>query len=106
MNRLRTLLVDGFLLALPLGGAAFLLVKVIELLSKLLAPARRLLPEGRWFGIAAVEIAAIVVLLILLLILGVFAVPCSVAASPQASRTSCSARYRAISSSRPLHPTL
>ena len=73
MNRLRGLLVDGFLLALPLGAAAFLSVKVIELLGKLLAPAARLLPEGRWFGIAAVEIAAIVVLVIILLILGLFA---------------------------------
>jgi uncharacterized membrane protein len=73
MNRLRSLLVDGLLLALPLGAAAFLSVKVIELLRKLLAPAARLLPEGRWIGIAAVEILAIVVLLILLLILGLFA---------------------------------
>lgn len=73
MNRLRGLLVDGFLLALPLGAAAFLSVKVVELFSKLLAPAARLLPDGRWFGIAAVEIAAIVVLLILLMILGLFA---------------------------------
>ena len=72
-NKLRDLLVDGLLLALPLGAAAFLLHRVIGLLSKLLVPAAHLLPEGRWFGIAAIEMAALVVLLLALLILGVFA---------------------------------
>ena len=72
-NKLRDLLVDGLLLALPLGAAAFLLHRVIGWLSKLLVPVARLLPEGRWFGIAAIEIAAVVVLLLALLILGVFA---------------------------------
>ena len=72
-NKLRDLLVDGLLLALPLGAAAFLLHKVIGLLSKLLVPVAHLLPEGRWFGIAAIEMAALVVLLLALLILGVFA---------------------------------
>jgi len=72
-NKLRDLLVDGLLLALPLGAAAFLLHKVIGLLSKLLVPVAKLLPEGRWFGIAAIEMAALVVLLLVLLILGVFA---------------------------------
>ena len=55
-NKLRDLLADGLLLALPLGAAAFLLHKVIGLLSKLLVPVAKLLPEGRWFGIAAIEI--------------------------------------------------
>jgi uncharacterized membrane protein len=72
-NRLRDLLVDGLLFALPLGAAAYLLHSAIGLLSKLLVPAQRLLPEGRWFGIAAVELAAFVVLLLILLLLGAFA---------------------------------
>lgn len=72
-NRFRDLLADGALLALPLGAAAYLLIKVVGLLSKLLAPATHLLPNGRWFGIAAVEIAAFGVLLLALLALGVFA---------------------------------
>ena len=38
MNRLRDLAVDGALLALPLGAVAYLLHKVIGLLSELLAP--------------------------------------------------------------------
>jgi uncharacterized membrane protein len=61
------------MLALPLGAAAYLLYKVIGLLSKLLMPATHLLPEGQWFGIAAVEIAALIVLLLALLLLGAFA---------------------------------
>jgi uncharacterized membrane protein len=73
MKRIRELLADGLLLALPLGAAAFLLHKVIGLLGRALAPAAHLLPNGRWFGIAAVEVAAFVVLLLILLVLGLIA---------------------------------
>jgi uncharacterized membrane protein len=73
IRRLLDLLVDGVFLALPLGAAAFLLHKVVGLLALLLAPATHLLPNGRWFGIAAVEFAAILVLIVVLLVLGVFA---------------------------------
>jgi len=72
MKRLRELLLDGILLALPLGAAAFLLHRVIGLLARLLIPVAHLLPEGRWLGIAAVEIAAGLVLLVALLVLGAF----------------------------------
>ena len=72
-NRLRDLLIDGLLLALPLGAAGYLLHKVIGLLIDVLAPVAHLLPNGRWFGIAAVEVTAIGLLLLLLVILGVFA---------------------------------
>jgi len=73
MNRIRDLLADGLLLALPLGAAVYLLHKVIGLLSKLLVPVAHLLPNGRWFGIAAIELAALIVLLLALLLLGMFA---------------------------------
>lgn len=73
MARYRDLLVDGIFLALPLGAAAFLIFKAIGLFIRLLAPAMHLLPDGRWFGIAAVELAAILLLLLALLVLGVFA---------------------------------
>jgi uncharacterized membrane protein len=73
MGRLRDLLIDGALLALPIGAAAYLLYKAIVLLKRLLAPVAHLLPEGHFFGIAAVEIAAFVVLLLALAALGVFA---------------------------------
>ncbi len=73
MNRLRDLLVDGALLALPLGAAAYLLYKVIGLLKKLLTPVALLLPEGNWSVLAVVEIAAVCVLLLALVLLGVFA---------------------------------
>lgn len=67
IKRLRDLLVDGVLLALPLGAAAYLLYKVISLLIRLLAPVSHLLPGARWFGIAAVA-----VLLVALVLLGAF----------------------------------
>lgn len=73
IKQLRDLLIDGALLALPLGAAAYLLYKAISLLIRLLAPVANLLPEGRWFGIAAAEIAAVAVLLITLVLLGAFA---------------------------------
>lgn len=73
MRRLRDLLADGVLLALPLGAAAFLLVKVIGLLKKLLLPVAHLLPNGHLLGIAFIEIAAVIVLLLALLLLGVLA---------------------------------
>ncbi len=73
MAKYRDLLVDGIFLALPLGAAAFLIFKAIGLFIRLLAPAMHLLPDGRWFGIAAVELAAILLLLLALLVLGVFA---------------------------------
>lgn len=73
MSRLRDLLVDGILLALPLGAAAYLLYKAIILLKSLLVPVAHLLPAGHFLGIAAIEIAAIVVLLLVLVVLGVFA---------------------------------
>jgi uncharacterized membrane protein len=73
MRRFRDLLIDGLLLALPLGGAVFLLHRGITLLLKVLDPVAHLLPQGRWFGIAAVEVAALALLLLLLLMLGVVA---------------------------------
>lgn len=73
MNRLRDLLIDGVLLALPLGAVAFLLYKVVGLLKKVLAPFAQLLPAGQLLGVAAVEIAAVVLLLLGLLALGVVA---------------------------------
>jgi uncharacterized membrane protein len=73
MKRLRDLLVDGALLALPLGIAAYLLYEIVGLLKKLLVPIAHLLPAGHFFGIAALEIAAIIALLLVLIALGAFA---------------------------------
>jgi uncharacterized membrane protein len=72
MNKLRDLLIDGVLLALPLGAAAYLLHKVVSLLVPLLAPAAHLLPPGHWFGVAAIDLAALVLLALALLGLGLF----------------------------------
>ncbi len=73
MNRLRDLAVDGALLALPLGAVAYLLHKVIGLLSELLAPIAHVLPQGRLLGIAALDVAAVALLLVALVVLGAFA---------------------------------
>lgn len=73
MNRFRNLLVDGVLLALPVGAAAYLLYRVINLLVALMAPVAHLLPAGRWFGVAAVEVAAVAMLILVLLALGALA---------------------------------
>ncbi len=73
MFKIRDLLAEGLLLALPLGAAAYLLHKVIGLISKLLIPVAHLLPNARWFGIAGIEIAAFLLLLFALLLLGAFA---------------------------------
>jgi uncharacterized membrane protein len=73
MKKIRDLLAEGLLLALPLGAAAYLLHKVIGLISKLLIPVAHLLPNARWFGIAGIEIAAFLLLLLGLVLLGAFA---------------------------------
>jgi len=72
MNKLRDLLIDGVLLALPLGAAAYLVRKVVALLVPLLAPAVHLLPPGHWFGVAAIDLAALLLLTLVLLGMGVF----------------------------------
>lgn len=72
MNRLRDLLIDGVLLALPLGAVAYLGHKMIGLLAPLLAPAVQFLPPGHWFGVAAIDLAALGLLVVGLIGLGVF----------------------------------
>jgi uncharacterized membrane protein len=73
VNRLRDLLVDGVLLALPLGAAAYLLHKVLGLVVKVLAPLSHLFPDARWFGIGAIDLAASALLVVALIVLGAFA---------------------------------
>jgi uncharacterized membrane protein len=72
MNKLRDLLIDGVLLALPLGAAAYLVRKLVAALVPLLTPAAQLLPPGHWFGVAAIDLVALVLLVLALLSLGLF----------------------------------
>jgi len=72
MNKLRDLLIDGVLLALPLGAAAYLLRKTVGVLVPLLTPAAHLFPPGHWLGVAAIDLAALAVLALGLVGLGVF----------------------------------
>jgi uncharacterized membrane protein len=73
LNRLRDLLIDGVLLALPVGAAAFLLHKVVAAARDVLAPVAHLLPPGHYFGMAALDLAAIALLVVALIALGAFA---------------------------------
>ena len=72
-TRLRDLLAEGLLISLPLVAVVYFVHKVVGLLSKLLVPVAKLLPNGKWFGIAAIEIAAILLFLLALVLLGAFA---------------------------------
>ena len=72
MNKLRDLLIDGVLMTLPLAAVAYLVHKVVLLLVTLLKPAAHLLPPGHWFGVAAIDVAALVLLTLALLGMGVF----------------------------------
>ncbi|ARN18684.1 DUF502 domain-containing protein [Piscinibacter gummiphilus] len=73
IGRLRDLLVDGLLLALPLAVVFVLLQKVIAAITKLLAPAQRLLPDASWFGLGVVDLLAVAVLVLGLVVIGAFA---------------------------------
>ena len=72
MNKLRDLLIDGVLLALPLGAAAYLVRKLVAALVPVLTPAAHLLPPGHWFGVAAIDLAALLFLTLALLVMGLF----------------------------------
>jgi uncharacterized membrane protein len=72
MNKLRDLPIDGVLLALPLGAVAYLVHKMVGLLVPLLTPAAHLLPPGHWFGVATIDLAALLLLALGLIALGVF----------------------------------
>ena len=73
MNRLRDLLVDGILLALPLAATAYLLHRLFGSLLDVLSPVTHLLPQGHYFGMAALDLAALGLLIVALIALGAFA---------------------------------
>ena len=73
MNRLRDLLIDGVLLALPVAATAYLLQKLFGSLLHVLSPVTHLLPKGHYFGMAALDLAAIALLIAALTALGAFA---------------------------------
>jgi len=73
LKRLGDLFVDGVLLALPLGAAAYLLHKVLGAVVKALAPVSHLFPDARWFGVGALDLAALALLVAALTGLGAFA---------------------------------
>jgi len=73
LKTLRDLFVDGLLLALPVGFAAFLVYKVVGKLTVLLMPAEYFTPEAGWWKFFVVELAAFSVLVLAVIILGAFA---------------------------------
>ncbi|HZF14752.1 MAG TPA: DUF502 domain-containing protein [Steroidobacteraceae bacterium] len=74
MARLRDLLVSGLLLTLPTVVVLYLLYKVVATAKHVFAPVSRLLPQGTWFGIGMLDIAAVLALILLLIAIGAFAV--------------------------------
>jgi len=73
MNKLRDLLIDGVLMALPLGAAAYLVHKMVALLAPLLTKAVHILPPGHPLGLVVVNLAALALLALGLVAMGVFA---------------------------------
>lgn len=73
LNRLRDLMIDGVLLALPVAATAYLLQKLFGSLLHVLSPVTHLLPKGHYFGMAALDLAAIALLIAMLIALGAFA---------------------------------
>lgn len=73
MKRMRDLMIDGLLLALPVVVVALLLQTVVGAIVRWFAPVSHLLPQGRWFGIAAVDVAALCALALALALIGAFA---------------------------------
>ena len=71
--RLRDLLVDGLLLALPLAVVFVLAQKVVAAITKVLAPVAGRLPQVSWLGLGLLDVLAVVVLLLGLLAIGAFA---------------------------------
>jgi uncharacterized membrane protein len=71
-GRLRDLAIDGLLLALPIVVVVIVVGKVVGQIARLFDPLAKLLPQGRWFGIAAVDVAAVLALILVLVIVGVF----------------------------------
>jgi len=72
-DRLRNLLVDGVLLALPLAATAYLLQRLFGTLLHVLSPVTHLMPQGHYFGMAALDLVAIALLIVALIALGAFA---------------------------------
>ena len=72
MNKLRDLLIDGVLMALPLGAAAYLVHKMVALLAPLLTKAVHILPPGHPLGLVVVNLAALALLALGLVAMGVF----------------------------------
>ncbi len=72
MNKLRDRLIDGVLMALPLGAVAYLVLKVVGVLVPLLKPAAQLLPPDHFFGVLAIDLLALALLALGLVGMGVF----------------------------------
>lgn len=73
LNRLRDLLIDGVLLVLPVAATVYLLQKLFGSLLNVLSPITHLMPKGHYFGMAALDLAAIALLIVSLIALGAFA---------------------------------
>lgn len=73
LGRLRDLLIDGLLLMLPVAVVFVLLRHVVDAIARLLQPVAQRLPQAGWFGLAAVDLLALALLVAGLVAVGAFA---------------------------------
>ncbi len=73
MNKLRDHIIDGLLLVLPIAVVFLLLRHVLRAIAKVMAPISDRFPDIDWLGLAAVDLVAILTLLLGLAAIGVFA---------------------------------
>jgi uncharacterized membrane protein len=74
MQRLRDMLIDGLLLAVPLIVLGYILFRTVEVIARLSSPIAKRLPDFKWWGVAMADIVAVIILVLLLLGLGAFAI--------------------------------
>jgi uncharacterized membrane protein len=72
-HRLRDMFIDGLLLAVPLIVLGYILFRTVQVIAQLSSPIARRLPDFNWWGIAMADILAVILLVLLLLGLGAFA---------------------------------
>lgn len=74
MRRFRDLMIDGLLIALPIGVVLYLLYRVVKSLGRALHPIAAMVPQQHVFGLVALaDVLAVLVLMVALAALGLFA---------------------------------
>ncbi len=70
LGTVKKIFIEGFQLLIPLFLAIFVLVKIFELISTMLQPIVRILPETSYFGDSLIDLRALLLFLILIFLCG------------------------------------